>query len=486
MPACSRASKGDLPAVDRRRRPLWKQVVLLLLIMVPVSCAIVLASLYYTEKTTGTSGFQGSPPRASDLTAASGTPSPQGPLAGPLLPALVDDPGSVIFKDAASANILVLGLDLNWTDDTNLPSSKDARSDTMFVLHVTRSGKQLGMLSIPRDLYVDLPGDRGADKINDAYSLGGPNLARQAVMHLLHVPIDHTVVIRIAGAKKLVEALGGVDLKVEKDMDYDDNWGHLHVHLKKGWQHLDAENAVGYARFRHDWEGDRGRMRRQQQFINAVMAELKKPQTMAPETLSKLADIFKQTVDTDMTVAEMVDLARVYRSFDRRRMKTGHIDGEDSYVGQMSVILPPPAEAISTAVRSVLLGEHLLRPSDVYLQVVDAGGNQQVARQLGDRLEKSRGCHIMRIQDLPHPQQPMPSCVVVLTRNPDLLDMVPRLIPNVPVKMADEVPYPVDTDSGADLVVVMGKDWQQASRGGTVTPVSAAGGVTASPSPRPL
>ncbi|HEY4002825.1 MAG TPA: LCP family protein, partial [Candidatus Xenobia bacterium] len=161
-------------------------------------------------------------------------------------------PGDHFFGDRDSRNILVLGIDYDYTD-SDQPFSRSARSDTMFLLNVTRDGRHVGMLSMPRDLFVTFP-DGHQDKINTAYSVGGIPLVRRMLEHFLKVPVDYAVVVRINAATKVIDRLGGLPIRVEKAMDYDDNWGHLHIHLQPGVQTLNGQQAVGYARFRHDEE----------------------------------------------------------------------------------------------------------------------------------------------------------------------------------------------------------------------------------------
>ncbi|CAN0353737.1 unnamed protein product, partial [Phaeothamnion confervicola] len=162
--------------------------------------------------------------------------------------------------------------------------------------------------------------------------------AIKTVERFLHVPIHHYLVVRIKGAKKIIDALGGLPIDVEKNMDYDDNWGHLHVHLKKGPQLLTGEQAVGYARFRKDAESDRGRMRRQQQVIRAMVELLKS--TKIATRFPQLAKAVKETLETDMSLAEMIDFARLYKGFDKKKMQTGQIEGDDALVGGVAMIIP--------------------------------------------------------------------------------------------------------------------------------------------------
>ncbi|MBV8339252.1 MAG: LCP family protein, partial [Candidatus Eremiobacteraeota bacterium] len=150
-------------------------------------------------------------------------------------------------------NVLVLG----YQDDEGL-------SDAVVLAHLDLDRPTITLVSVPRDTWVHIPG-HGHNKINAAIGLGGPQLTAKVVSALTGAPIDATMVVQPEGAKQLVDAIGGLNVNVEKDMDYDDNYGNLHIHLKKGEHYLTGGQVAGYIRFRHDPEGDYGRMRRQQQ-----------------------------------------------------------------------------------------------------------------------------------------------------------------------------------------------------------------------------
>ena len=187
----------------------------------------------------------------------------------PLQVLKAEETGERVFGNTDRLNVLLLGIDYNH-DDKGIIYTKGARSDTMMVVSLSRDAKFLNVVSIPRDTRVYIGEGYGYEKINSAYSYGGVEQAKKTASEFLGVPIQHHVVVKVSGAKDLIDALGGLAIDVEKDMDWDDNWGNLHIHLKKGPQLLNGEQAVGYARFRMDEEGDRGRIRRQQQVIRVL------------------------------------------------------------------------------------------------------------------------------------------------------------------------------------------------------------------------
>lgn len=213
-----------------------------------------------------------------------------------------------LFPGLERLNILCLGLDRNWTNK-GMPYTKNVRSDTMIVVSLDLRRRTVAALSIPRDSRVEIP-DHGIRKINDAHQLGGVDLAIDTVRHFLEIPIDFYVVVRIGAVERVVDALGGLWIDVEKDMKYDDNWGQLHIDLKKGKQLLDGKQVEGYMRFRHDIEGDFGRMRRQQQVLKAIAQQVKSPATLLH--LDRWIDLLNENVETNLTRTEMLGLARMF------------------------------------------------------------------------------------------------------------------------------------------------------------------------------
>lgn len=292
--------------------------------------------------------------------------------------------GERAFKGNERMNILCLGIDYN-RDSRGMAYSKGARSDTIFVISIDSKGQTLNVVSIPRDCYVYLGDAYGYDKINAAYMYGGIDLAKKVVSDFLGVPIQHYVIIRVQGAKELVDALGGLVIDVEKDMDYDDNWGNLHIHLKAGEQLLRGEQAVGYARFRMDAESDRGRIRRQQQVMAAVIRRLKDP--LAVLRLQSIVKAVKQNIETDFSLLDMLDLTYLYKDFDRKRMKTGVIVGDDTDINGMSCIIPY-APVNEKTVLELLKDPSNLQRGDVRLEVLNGSSEEGLEGKVAEYLTR--------------------------------------------------------------------------------------------------
>ncbi len=225
-------------------------------------------------------------------------------------------------------NILVMGVD-ERSDDVG-------RSDTMFVVTVDTGTKEVSLLSIPRDTRVKIPG-YGWDKINHAYAEGGHKLSKRAVEDLLGIPLDYYAIINFAAFNKIVDAVGGVTIDVEKRMYYEDPYDNLLIDLKPGLQKMDGRTAIKYVRYR-DEEGDIGRIERQQKFVKAMLSE-----ASSPFILPRIPGIIREVnsaLDTDMTTAEMLNLAKLLSDASKAGLKADMVPGKPAYIAEISYWLP--------------------------------------------------------------------------------------------------------------------------------------------------
>ncbi len=233
-------------------------------------------------------------------------------------------PPSQVF---GKTNLLVLveGLDYDYTAKDE-EFSTNSRSDAIWAVNLDFANKRIYQLSIPRDMIATLPnGTQG--KINEAQSDGGVKEAQSVIAQWLGIPeFDRYVVLRIDATKEFIDAIGGIDITVKssdclryktgctgQELDYDDSWGHLHIHLKEGAQHLNGTTAVAYMRFRHDWCSDPCRIMRQQQVLHAMLAKVKGDRVNTLLHMGDLLGVFKRYVQTDFTDSELISLATFFQ-----------------------------------------------------------------------------------------------------------------------------------------------------------------------------
>jgi LCP family protein required for cell wall assembly len=184
-----------------------------------------------------------------------------------------DAPEAEIFNGVAAANgaknILLLGSDSR--------KGETGRADTIMVLQLDGPSKKPKLLSFMRDTLVTIPG-YGENKINAAYAFGGAELVRQTLAQNFGIETNYYAKVDFKSFEKVIDTLfpSGVAINAEKDMSTN-----LEVPIKKGQQNMNGLELLQYARFRMDEEGDFGRVRRQQQVMDAVFSAMKNPLSIA-------------------------------------------------------------------------------------------------------------------------------------------------------------------------------------------------------------
>jgi LCP family protein required for cell wall assembly len=287
-----------------------------------------------------------------------------------------------LFPGRTRLNILCLGLDRDWNDQ-DLPSSKRSRTDTMIVASLDLAAQRVTALSIPRDTRVEIP-RHGTRKINDAYPCGGIDSTLATVNRFLGVPMAYYVLVKLGAVQRFVDAVGGVTVDVEKDMDYDDDWGQLHVHLKQGSQSLTGAQVEGYMRFRHDREGDFGRMRRQQQTVKAILAKLQSPAVAL--RVPRLIDAFSQSVETNLTRDQILALARMFHQVRPEEVVSDTIPGRNEMLDGVAYV-EPDMERQKLLVNWLLRGDETGANPLTTVRVLNGCRNRKVTREVVRQLE---------------------------------------------------------------------------------------------------
>ncbi|HSA06948.1 MAG TPA: LCP family protein [Candidatus Gastranaerophilales bacterium] len=232
---------------------------------------------------------------------------------------------------SGTENILLLGVDSNGKMSDPFTGT---RSDTIIVFSISQNGKSVNAISIPRDSKVYLSEDKGVDKINAAHALGGPELTINTIKDTFGIDINHYVVLNYDGVKDFIRAIDGVPINIEKRMYYRDRSAGLRIDLQPGYHVLDANEAEGYLRFRHDAIGDIGRIKRQQWFLAALLNKLKSQDTLfkAPE----LMGILSKNIRTDLSPVEVTKLISILPKIKPENIKVATLPGNPSKHGYIS------------------------------------------------------------------------------------------------------------------------------------------------------
>ncbi|MDR7451198.1 MAG: LCP family protein [Armatimonadota bacterium] len=339
-------------------------------------------------------------------------------------------------------NVLIIGVDV--TLNTRRQIVNVARSDSLMLVSFDPRRGQISGLSIPRDTRTAIPGV-GVTKINAAYAFGGPALTIRTVEQLLGVPVHYYVKLGPQSFARLIDAAGGIEIDVDRDMKYTDHWAGLTINLKKGRQLLNGEQAMGYIRFRHDAMGDITRVGRQQKMLLALFRKLKSPGTIlaAPHLLQA----FQENTQTNLTMAELMTLGMFAARLDASALTVQTLPGviRDSYW-----------ELDQTLVRRTVLEMFYgVSPAELAatgVEVLNGSGVPGLARQTAQRLERL-GVRIVRVD-----AAQVPVSTTTITYRSDRT-LVARMIAEVLGGRAitREI-FSRQPGPGADISVVVGRD----------------------------
>lgn len=239
------------------------------------------------------------------------------------------------WKGTERVNILVMGIDQREHEQGPW------RTDTMVVLTIDPVTMSGGMLSIPRDLWVPIPGYEEG-RINTAHYLGdlfdypggGPALAAETVQYNFGVPIHYYARVNFTAFEQIIDLIGGIDVYVEEeivDPAYpDEGVGYDPLYIPAGWQHFDGEMALKYARTRHTEGGDFDRAKRQQQVLLAVFEQVTRLD-MLPQLASQAHELWKTlqgsvVTNPDLTLDKIIALAQLASEVDPENIRYAVID----------------------------------------------------------------------------------------------------------------------------------------------------------------
>ena len=224
--------------------------------------------------------------------------------------------------------MLVLGVDRRPSDGAGA-----GRSDTVMIVQVTPKTGKVEMLSVPRDLYVEIePGVQ--DRINAAYTQGGVEQTWAVMEGFTGIPIDNYAIVDFQGFEDVVDAIGGVRVDVGQDQ-FPENW-----HFGEGVRRLDGDKALKYARYRGTAGGDLDRIQRQQLLLAAL-----RRQALRWNTVTKVPRIVKvanENIDTDLGLLNAIAIGRaLVRNGGAGEVKTLQLRGDPETLPSGAQVLIP-------------------------------------------------------------------------------------------------------------------------------------------------
>ena len=394
------------------------------------------------------------------------------PVSTPL-PTSSADLAPAPWDGASPVTLLVMGLDYrDWESNDGPP-----RTDTMILLTIDPLTKTAGMLNIPRDLWVSIPGFEYG-KINTAYPLGeayevpggGPALAKQTIESLLGVPIDYYAIIDFYAFEQFIDELGGINVSVPEEIAVDPIGKGNTVFLEVKDYLLDGPTALAYARARHSEGGDFDRAQRQQQVILAIkdrIIDLGPAQmaARAPALYNQLA----AGIHTDLSLEDALKLGWLALDIPIPSIQRGAIAPPKSVMfakspdGTQDILIPVPDQirlvrdqvfASSTMASPVLnTGDDQANMQAEAATIVVANGTyiEGLAQETQAYLQ-SQGANVVDTQNGEYNTY---TRIIDYTGNPytdrylvDLMNISPY-----------SISFQYDPNSPVDVLVILGDDW---------------------------
>jgi LCP family protein required for cell wall assembly len=300
---------------------------------------------------------------------------------------LKPQPGAIQWNGHDRITLVAMGL----TQRTTEP----ARTDTLLVMDVDPRSRRINMLSVPRDLWVDIPG-YGQGKLAIAYEIGGPRLAAYTLERDLGIPVDYTLALTFRGFTNIVDAMGGVTVNVPQELNdptYPCLTGYAYcpIDIKPGVQHMDGATALEFVRERHAFaQQDLARVQDQQAFSEAVKSTL-----VSPATWPRYPAILKALQGSLITNLPMNDLPAVGAQFiltSRGRVDHEYINVQNGLVqtgwspdGQ-SILTPTDTTSIPGLVRR-LFGDPVIAQENASVAVLNGTNTGGLATDLESTLQ---------------------------------------------------------------------------------------------------
>ena len=303
-----------------------------------------------------------------------------------------------------SLTFLVVGSDsrADLDDLTNFGVAGGQRSDVVMLVRLDPDTHGARILSIPRDLWVDIPGN-GQGKINAAYAFGGPALMVETIQQNLGIPVNHYVELGFTGFAALIDEIGGIEIA----FPYPARDPLSGLEVDAGTQILDGDMALAYARSRKYQElqngswvsvdaNDIGRTRRQQEVVRAVLVELKTPSSITEAGDIATALSQHMTIDASLARSSAATLAWDFRGLLSGQIEATTLPVDGARIGGASVVLarePEASQAISDFLDGALAARTPLR-----VQILNGNGVGGAAGRMSQELEAA-GFSVVSIGD---------------------------------------------------------------------------------------
>lgn len=396
-------------------------------------------------------------------------------LPGETAAPLVVEATPVPWNGSDRVTILIMGLDYrDWAAGSGAP-----RSDSMMLFTIDPVAHTAGMLSIPRDLWVEIPGFEH-NRINTAYFLGqsynlpggGPALAMKTVENLLGVPVPYYAVIEFSAFEHMIDEIGGIEVLVPERIKISP-LGRQSLWLEAEGNHLDGAQALAYARARKTEGGDFDRAQRQQQVVLAIRDRVL-GFDMIPTLVTRAPALYRELqrgILTNMSFDQMISLGLLISQIDKKDIRRGVIAPPDMVLLQKlpdgADILKPVPDRIRELRDEIFTNTSALAPSvpvadpieaakqeTARLAVRNGSGIEGLATQTSDLL-KAQGLNVIEVGNADRLDYTVSRILVHSDRYPYTVRYLAGLLHLSESQILNQV-LP---DSPVDIVVILGRDW---------------------------
>jgi LCP family protein required for cell wall assembly len=302
---------------------------------------------------------------------------------GSVLPSKPIAPVTTPYQFTHRVTVLLMGSSLQTSASNHVITAKNARNrtDTMILVSIDPATHQVGVLSIPRDTRVYVPGV-GMTKIAEASYEGGLPEAVKVVEATFHVPVDYYAYLSMFQFPKLINDMGGLTVDVPRNEVYDASNGKLGIDLKAGVQKLNGWQVLAFARFRQTSQGDISRIQQQQQVLKDIAHQLLQPKYI-PE-IPTLVNDFSSIVTTNMSTTQMLALALFMRNVNMSTVRYGTVPGEaiTAYDPLVKANVDDWAynqHLTSVVIQNVLIGDPLTASQKKSIKIYVASGTSTLA-----------------------------------------------------------------------------------------------------------
>ncbi|MVX65229.1 LytR family transcriptional regulator [Clostridium chromiireducens] len=364
-------------------------------------------------------------------------------------------PRSVDVSSNGPVNILLLGMDIG--DPSQVDNQSIKRTDTIMVANYNPQNKKMHFVSIPRDTLINVNGKN--TKINSLYAIGGYPKIKSEVEKLLNVNINYIVKIDYNAFREIIDAIGGIEMKIDRNMIYDDEGQNLHINFKAGETvTLDGKKAEEFFRWRKNNDGsgfangDLDRIENQQKFISKVIEKCTSPFIMfrVPKIMSALGD----NIETNMSSFEVLNYGLKFSNIKKENTIMATAAGTPKTInGESFLIFDKSAnkDILSSLVSSTSsknLPENISK-DDIRIKILNA------TKINGLAAKEEKELNSMGYKKIDTGNTELTDKSIILSNNDDKLQVI---LQDINIKNTDKKENKTEYND-YDVIIILGKDF---------------------------